>query len=386
MSDYTDLPLPPDETEVAGQVIAHFAQVDEDWEPAEGGIEETFAEAIATPIATAHTMLHLTARTAYMEVVGKHVAKIERAAARASTAFATVTLNTSAGLTLPAGTDFGLAKGSETHTFVNLSPLVYAPGSVTKTGVALVCIELGEESNGAGTPARCADSRVATVTITSNAEGGSEEEDEDAYIGRITDRGERLSFIPTTTPQYASLFREDEAIERVAWFNRYNPAAPGSDSPGHATFVCLDGDGDDFPLDGPVIARLAALPEIVGDDRPLQHVTHFRRAQYVALTIVLNITKDPDYGDQEVKDAVDAAVRAFMSKATWDYDRRATGRWRPTTKEITAFDAATAAASVVQTKRVKSATINGGASVSLVPGAGYPVALPNVVAVTVNVS
>lgn len=374
-----DLPIPADETTLAEQVIARYSELDPDWDPAEGDLETIVAEAVASPFATAIEVLRLTARGAYADIVGR-VVRTERAVAISATAIVSLTVDTSAGVTIPAGTEFTLTLDGDEVPFILPAPVVIAGGATTASGVTLAAADVGESLNGATGPAKSGHARVSAVTVSSSAGGGLDEQSEDDFVEELERRSRRVSFAPVSAPDYASVTLDDEEVGRCAYKNRYDPSAPGVESLGHVTVWPIKLDGSN--LSAPALARVEAM--FVTDDQPLNVTTHVI-ASIPRVTINVAVTVEGNkatYSDAEITAAVQGAIAAAIDDAAWDYDLSAPGLWTPTAATVRHFDIVSAVDDLVEVRRVTAATVNGGTSVALTA----PVSLPTLGTVAVTVS
>lgn len=370
-----DPPVPDDETTLAERTIAALAGMNPDWTESEGGVEETIAEAVAAPVATAAYVVRESMRSAYADIVGR-VARVGRETAAPATATVTIELNTAAGLTLPAGEEISLGLNGDLEPFELTAPVTFAPTVTVQTGVAITAVTAGSAINGASGPAEWTHARISSVSVTSSAAGGTDEESDDDFIARIERAAQRMSFAPVATPDYAQAALDDAEVVRCAWKHRFSPTISG-DAPGNVTLWPFAADG------GPVTeaCKTRLSEKFSGVDQPLGVTVNIADLQEVNVDVAISVELASGYTEAQATDAIEAALSSRITGTVWDYDPTAPGLWAPTVESVTAFDAAAAVDDLPELKRVTACTVNGTSSVSLT---GTHIKVPVIGTVTVT--
>lgn len=363
-----------DETSVAEGILTALADRVDGFEPSEGGLVTPISEAHGMAIATAITALKETAQDSYMGF-GERILGIPRRPAGVATALSTWTLDTVDGLLIPAGTEVvGTKPDGDTVTFVVPADVSVPAETTTQFGVQLVAVESGPESNGA-VGAATADSLigVASVSIDAPSAGGADAEEPDPYADRLADRAKRLHVLPVTPADYAALALDQPEYVTALALNRYDPASPGTDSPGHMTIVGRNDAGDAVsPANKSGLVAFFASIEM-----PLSVTVHAADVAYVNVTVAITVKAAADADPATVETNVQAAITALLDKASFDVDEKEPGRWsKIRSTEVTVFDIAAAVDDLAGVVKVTSVTINGGDSVAL----PAPVSLPNLTA------
>lgn len=373
-----------DETTVAQGILGTLAALIPGFQPSEGGISTPLAESTAIAIATAITQLKTEAQNAYMGF-GQAILNIPRIAAGTATAMSTWTLDTSDGFLIPAGTEVqAITPENMGVTFAVAQDVQVPAGTTVQGGVQLVAVEAGPDSNGAVGPATsdplidANGNGVASVTIDAPSAGGTDEEDPDAYAGRLADRAKRLHVLPVTPEDFAAIALDVQEYATAVALNRYDPANPGVESGGHITIVGRNASGD--PVSAANQAALAAYFAAI--ELPNNVIVHATNPVYVDVAVTATITPTSDADQGAVQAAAEAAITGALDKATFDTDAAQPGGWaKPRSTAITVFDIAALIDDLDGVAKVTDVTVNAGTSVALPD----PVSLPNLTSVDVTV-
>lgn len=383
---YLDPAIVNDEGTVAEAALTGIADRIDGWQPAEGHVETSLSEAVAVAIATAVTALKDTAKDSYRGF-GTRILGILPIAATVATTTATITLTADAvanGLELDAGAEIDAIRPDGTPVvLVTTVALDIPPGMETWLGVQLAAVEAGADSNGAAGAATSGIAGIETITLDAPTSGGQDAEDPDDYADRLTERARRLRFLPITVSDYAAAALDVAGVGRSAPINRYDPANPGVDSPGHLTLINLQDTG---ALLTPAITT-ALNAYLTAAERPLSVQLHLADPVFVDATIAVTIRlaaigvddqgqpviADPDATTQTVSDA----ITSLLDPAVFDADSSAPGGWaRGPSTQLTVFDIARAIDDLPGVGAVTEITINGTDHLDL----PAPLSMPNLIA------
>lgn len=372
---YIDPELIDDETQVAEGVLAALADTlgtpDQPWEASEGHVETAQAEAFAIVAATIAALLLEREREDYA-AFGENVLEIARDPATVATVLATFTLTAPSDgtATVPAGYTFVLATpDGEEHAFALAEDLVVPVGETVADATAQA-LDAGPDPNGAtgdpltNEPVEREDHAIlASVTVTTLAGGGADEQERDEYNAEVVRRARRLSALPIAPEGYADYMLDAPAVGRALAVNRQDPATAPADAPGHVTIFIVSPAGD--PPTGPELAEQQAY---IDDLETVRGTTaHVVAAGTVDADIVIAFRKSADYTAGEAEAAVEAAALAALSRAKWNYDENAAGLWNPVKTELTRYDVSATVDDLPQVDSVTSVTIDGGAGPLAVP-------------------
>ena len=164
--------------------------------------------------------------TSIYRYFGAFIIKIPPFAAQASIALATFTAEDTAGYTIPAFTSLTLTDPSgNQQPFETLVDTVIAPSASTATSVTLSAVTPGSDTNGcSGIGLNCPLAFVTGIATTTAASGGTDDEDDTAYLGRLTTELETLSPKPITVNDFDNIVLSQPLVGRVTTLAGFNPA------------------------------------------------------------------------------------------------------------------------------------------------------------------
>ncbi|CAB4193206.1 Baseplate protein J-like [uncultured Caudovirales phage] len=323
---YVDLTLfDTSAQDVYNNALSYATWVMPDWEPAETNTENVIMQAIALMISEGqYTMNRIP--NAVVEVI-MQLYGITRVTGDYPTVTVTFTTVDATGYTIPAGTEilYDLGDGGDPIVFSLNSNVVIAAGLTTGTGVMTGSLAESRFNNiPAGTFFTVVTplSFLLSVKSTTLITGGADSESDAAYFDRGMLRLARLTetlIRPSNFEAYTVEF--DTTIYRAKCIDRYNPTGgtPGTNN-GYVT-VAVYGNG--VPVSATVKASL---------------LTALRAAAMSSLTITvidpetinlvgIHATVVPlaSYGNEATLAAVNTALRAYLSTATWPW--ATTLRW-----------------------------------------------------------
>lgn len=391
---YIDPELISDETAVAEAILAGIADrlnaalglsEEEGWVPEEGQPETHLAESVGIVLATASALVKDQERTDYAGF-GSLILGVDPLPAEQAVAYTRWDFTQPGDYLIPDGSELVLDT-------VDGTPVAFATvGDVLASGpsaddVQVVAVEPGGEANGLVGAAREWSPLpfVSGVEITIPASSGRDEQTRDEYLDAIVRRARRMKIVPVITDDYAEAALDNPSVARALAVRLLDLTAP-TDPPAAAGHVSV------FPVDAagqPVLpaVKAALIADMMGADRPLAVTVHVGDPTYTALDIDVTIRLAVDADHDATVEAVQDALAARYSPATYGLEDDAVGRWRaPGTaaqRTVTAFDVADVVGDVTGVAGVVDATVNGAASVELDGWAPLPelVGVPTVTVV-----
>jgi hypothetical protein len=375
-----------DEAAQAEGSLAALTDLIPGWVPQEGSIETQIAEGVGIAAATIAQFIIDQAAEAYAGF-GQRSLTIGRVSANPASAPATITVKDTTGYPIPAGFTaiWESPSTGQPVAFATIADANVGTGDTAVSGVTMVAVEAGIESNEVSGAGRDFDTLnfVTDVTLEEPAAGGEEEETDDAYLDRVADHARRLKAVPITVADHAAFSLDVPGVDRAAAINLLDPSAdpePPSivhpltdlDELGHVTVFPLDVEGN--PVDE--ITKAAVLAYLTGEERPLGVTVHVEDAEITTLAVVaeIRLTRDgdPDVTPGEVEDA----IAAYFDRANWGRDDQAAGLWQLPREEVDrsvrSYDVAHVAAQTFGVAHVVSLTINGFSEVELSGWAPLP--------------
>jgi hypothetical protein len=219
MPEYISVAIEQDPEEYANLAYDSIQTRWPDWEPHEGNLETAIIEGIASIAAELGGLLTTVPDAIFRWFGAKLVGlpPIEASEAGGSTDW---TMIDNLGYTIPAGTQVGIrSAGDELHLFETNDETIVAPGSTTALNVGITALEEGIASSGIGTvggPVELIDTLdfVLGVTLDAPTSGGTDAEEDDAYLSRLSSRLRLLSPRPVLAEDFAILAKDIAGIDR----------------------------------------------------------------------------------------------------------------------------------------------------------------------------
>lgn len=281
----------------------------------------------------------------------------------AGTATVTVTVLPTVGtVTIPVGTVFQYVdedteEGIEFSTTEDISII---PADDPTGTVAVEVTEPGDMANGLMPGlVLMTDGEIDSLesaVLASPVLGGRDEESDAAFFGRCAALFARQTSALVTPEHFQLAALEVEGVSRAHVLDRFDPANPSTVSDGHVTVAVADQNGD--PASAAV--KAAVLSHLT--DMAIASVTvHVIDPAYFTPTIDVAVITQPGYDTVAVHDAVQAALAAWLSPASW-----------PWSGEVTPYAVAGMVMGTVTTvQAVASVTVTGGTSSAPAPLTRY---------------
>lgn len=374
-----------DETSVSMGILAAIMDTIAGWTSEDAQLEAAFAEALGIAIATAITVMQAQALSTYTGF-GANILGISRTSASPATCTSTWTLVGTDGGVIPAGTQVTATKpDGSALDFVTAAETDIPALTTVVTGVVLIAIEAGADTNGATNPATQEEiDGIASVTIEAPSTNGTDDEADADYATDVANGARRMHKIPIVAADFADYATDVPGVARCAVLNLYAPPPPsGPDdnpTPGHLTLYPVDSVGQ--PSDGDHVAAIVALFALI--ETPLNVTIHYDEPTYVSVTIAATIKVSPDADDGVTATTVQNAIASYMAEGTYDFDEDADGHWaNPRSTGVTIFDIDEVIRGVVGVDAVTAITVNGTTHVDFTD----PVTLPHLTgAATITVA
>lgn len=392
---YVPPELNTDGTAQAAGILQALEDLVPGWEPQEGSIETQIAEALGITAATMAQFLIDETAEAYAGFA-ERVLGIARVPAAAPGGPSTWTVRDDAGYLIPAGSfaTFASPLTGQPVAFETIDDTNVTVGETSVADVELLALEPGPDGNGAIGPADEFEPLpfVTGVELTALAAGGEDEETDDAFLDRVTDRTRRLQAIPVTASDYAAFALDVPGVDRAAALNLLDPGPHPTpigtdpyvllDELGHVTVFAIDIEGNLVDA----TTRAAILAYLSGEDRPIGVTPHVASATLTNLAVVATIRIDPGADPDSTVSSAAGAVQTYFDRAQWRRVTSEPGLWAiPRTvldRPVRAFDVAHAIETVAGVSSTVTCTVNGAAAVTL---AGWA-PLPNLTSASVSIA
>jgi uncharacterized phage protein gp47/JayE len=291
------------------------------------------------------------------EYYGSTLQNIVPIAAASSTVQATITAQDNAGYTIPAGTQFGFPRtGSDTVVFTNLADIVIPPGSTTAMGVTLTALIPGYGTNGL-TGAMIAVTPLAFITAvaaTTDAAGGVDGETSDAYLGRLVETLQLSTPRPVRASDFAVLAHTIAGVYRALGIDNYNPADGTTDNERMVAISAVDIDGN--AVSGTIQANIISYLESL---REINFIVNWVDPTYTVINVVYSVHLTSGAVWAAVEADVDAAIRSYLSQATWGGGGTVPPGWDPASTTARYLQLAGIIEAVAGVDYVVTLTLNG---------------------------
>lgn len=320
MAEYRRPPLELEPTALSQDAFRFLAEVIPGWEPNPGSLDTLIIEAFSEPAALAAEVASVSLDDDFRSL-GPLVGV---PAADATAATATVTLNATADpandRVIPAGSVVGVRDvDEELIGFVLDSDVTLAAGATSTTGSATAETE-GTIGNGlsgtvelVSTPAF-----VTTAAIAAPSGGGSDAEPDDDYLARLSETLTLLSPRPILPNDFAVLARGVPGVFRAMALDGYKPGPPydiAAASTGNARMITVAvADVNGLSVGATVRAAVAAALDA---EREVNFSVWVIDPTYTTVDVTFTVQAWPGYTVTDVDDRSEAAVRAYLSPATW---------------------------------------------------------------------
>jgi len=296
--------------EVLATIRARFP----DFEFSEGDPDDLLTNAF-TRLAVIAIEQGTTLPRAAFGAFGEKIVNVPRIAAAPALVTSTWTLADDAGHTIPAGTQVTIAANAEESAgFVVVADVVVAAGaSETAEGeVQLRAIEPGAAGNGLPGPVVLVDSLafVESVAMVGVAAGGVDEEDEDAYLDRLTEDLQLLSLSLIVPRDFEIDARAHAGVSFALCVPGYDLSTKTADTPLTLTVFVKGADGGLVPAPEKEALRTSQQARV-----PSGVEVFVGDAKYTVIDVEESHTVLPGYEPAAIDAAVEAAIADYLSPA-----------------------------------------------------------------------
>lgn len=245
---------------------------------------------------------------------------VERDLGAAPTATVTFALANTLGHTIPAGTVVRLAVGvGQTLDFTTDAEVTAAPGQAS-VDAAVTGVSNTDAANGiaAGTALELVSSLpyVDAVTLAVAVAAGADPETEESWRSRGVQRFSRLVTTLVHPEHFTAYALENPLVYRALTLDDYDPGQAGDpgDHPGHVTVAVL-GQGAALISAGDKETLRAEMDDLA----QVNLAVHVIDPTITDVDVSLTVKALPGYTSQQVQDAVEAELAAYLSPDAWPW-------------------------------------------------------------------
>lgn len=317
MSPYIEVPIETEPVDLAEEAFGYIEEQVPGWLPSPGNLEAWLIEALSQ---TASELRELTALVpdAIFQYFGTSILGLPPHAATQATGTTTWTAVDNAGYTVDAGTLVGITPpaSDDTYAFEVIEDFAIAAGSTSTAGVVVQAIEAGADASGITGTVEMLDPLdfISTVALNVPTSGGTDAEEIDAYLDRLSDLATLLAPRPILPQDFAVMAqRQFPEVGRAVAIDLYDPGPPPvTNKPRCTTVVVVGPDGQ--PVSSTVKADVDAYLEA---RREVNFLVFVADPTYTTIDVTFDVTAYPGYVTSEVQALVIEALTTYLSPGGW---------------------------------------------------------------------
>lgn len=320
---YIRVPITTDPATLQQSVYDYIQARAAGWLPNDGNLD-TWIIAAMTQEAAANRDLASDVPDAIYRRMGASLFGVPPFDAKSATAQTTWTLSDTNGHTIPAGTAVAVQDASgQAWAFQVVSDVVVAPGSNTTTPgeVLISALVVGAAASGLGgigTVIQLIDvlDFVSSVVLTGPTTGGVDAESDDAYLGRLVRRLQRLSERPILPQDFSNMALDaDPGVDRAVAIDGYDPVANTLNNPRMMTVAAVDINGA-----AATSGMKTSIQTLLEANREVNFIVNVMDPQYNLINVTADVVKLSSYDSATVQANVEAAINDYLSPAKWGRD------------------------------------------------------------------
>jgi hypothetical protein len=365
VSDFISVPFTTDVDDVAEEAFDRIREDYPEFDPRDPQLAVLIIMALALRAAEIQTLLTMIPR-AIFRWAGAYLFNVPPVDATPAVGTTTWTARADAvtgGLTIPAPFSVGFeTDDGDTIVFSTVENIVFAANQTVVAGVQIVADEEGLEGNGMTGPVLTvdADDRIVNVTLQGSTAGGSDAEEDDDYLDRLSRRltlsGPKL----TRAVDFATLALEEPEVYRAIAIDNFTPPATYNAEKA-AGLATIGPDG--LPISATAKTRIKAKFEGL---REWGFILNMFDPTYNEVDATFTITTLPGFSGAEVVARAEAALKEYLSPINWGTPNSGEARGWKVQTNVRAYELATILNNVVGVDEVTALSfqVNNGAASS----------------------
>ena len=307
--------LTPDDRDPQATFDAMLASVQAalpTWDARNGALETVLMEAFATGAADVIYALNRLPGRIEEDILALY--DVPRFAGARATGNAVITWDTSRTATVTAGLRFSVPDSDVeleiTATTTGTGASLTVPVRATEPGSAPNAI-----ASGATLDVLDAIPFAVSVALSGTLSGGADPETDAAYIERASARLARVTSSLVVPDHFVAYCLENPAVTRAVAYDLWDGVAPLSTSDlGYITIAM-------YGIGGQVDLAIRSALEAEMQERCASMITPIViEADITSINIAATVVALAGYDTNEVRDACEAAIRAYVNPATWEWD------------------------------------------------------------------
>jgi len=291
----------------------------EDWEPAEGNLDVWLIKAFSRLSSLVREQASVTGAAAFKRF-GETIANVPPILATPASVTSTWTMINNAGYEIPAGTKVAIpASGEESLGFEVVATVVVPPGSTSTSAgqVLLRAVEPGEAGNGLTSDPELIDTLAYVVDpggikLVGATSGGVEEEEEDAYLNRLTEELQLLSLSLIVQRDFEIDARSVAGIARALCIPGYKWSTKEEGKPLFVTVFPVDASGTKLSAEAKTALQTREAAKV-----PSGVIVEVGDPTVTEIDVEAKVTAITGFTTTAVKEAVKARLEEYLSPANW---------------------------------------------------------------------
>nr|WP_276611859.1 baseplate J/gp47 family protein [Kineococcus vitellinus] len=222
------------------------------------------------------------------------------------------------GYSIPGGTLIGYALGNNTFAFFRTLSTATVPAGFSQVYINVESVQPGEAYNNLPIgPLQLMDALtfVKSVTSTTLPVGGEDAETDAEYLNRLQARLKLLAPRPIVPQDFATLALDVPGVDRAFAIDGYSPANGRMDNERTISVAVVDPAGN--PV-GTVVRN--AVTALLESQREANFVVYAINPSITTVDVTATLKAFPGFDVEAVRADAAAAVRSYLSPASWDWD------------------------------------------------------------------
>lgn len=319
--EYVNIPLETDPDILSQDAFEYIQLFIANWVPSDGNLDVRIISAIARMAAESRDVV-TDVPTTIFRYFGTNLVNLPSLDGTPATINLTFTARDNLGYTIPGGTHVQATDGSGNISYwTTISDAIIAPGNTSITPVPALGSDDGTAFNGltfSSGQITMVDSLsfILQVDSVGATDGGVDAEDDPTYLSRLATDLTLLSPKPIVPTDFAILSKNFSGIARAIAVDGYDLIANTFSNAKTITVFVVDSAGATPPS-----PTITAIQVYLASLREAGFIIYVAGPHFTGLSTQYAVTAEAGVDKPTVKAAIDAAIIAFLSPATWGIDR-----------------------------------------------------------------
>lgn len=290
---------------------------DGDWDPSDGQLDVWVINAIARQAAELRDVA-ADVPASIFRYFGATLMGIPPLDATAATATVTFNAKDSLGYTIPAGYTTGVRDANaDLWGFQTTQDIVIPPGTTSLANVQMTAVQRGAESSGLGANGTLMElitslDVITSVVMSTSSSGGQDAEEDDDYLDRLAVNMVLQAPRPILPVDFANFSLNQPGVGRALAIDGYDAVALTYNNARTITVAVTDVDGN--PLSA---GTKSAVQTLLQNQREVNFLVYVIDPTYTTIDVNYNVTVYSGWDTTAVRDAINAALTAYLSPGTW---------------------------------------------------------------------